>query len=354
MTDDCPLPAAQAHPYIRRISFLLTERCPARCGHCVYALGPGVPRRADMAVADVCDWLEQAVAAGVGEFCFTGGEPFVAYSTLQPAAEHAARLGARAGAITNAFWAVNPDTARLMLEPLATLQELSISADRYHQQYIPFERVRHAVSAARALGIPPRVKIAYLHWDEVVALQFALSDILAPDEVDADPIRHVGRMVEQPVPPPALPPAHESMGCPSTRSLMVVPGGRVAACCGPIVNLAHDHPLWLGDLRAKPVAEILADMELNTIYQFIRLRGPHALYRLLAGAPGDLPLDTSSPCSLCHGLLSAGPACDQVRALGGDDALARSLAIERLLFYGEARMLACLPARVARQKEHVS
>ncbi len=334
------------HPYIRRLAFFLTERCNARCRHCVYGLDSPPTRGSDMMPDELPSWLEQGAEAGIREVCFTGGEPFLASAVRCSGARRAVELGVRAGVITNAFWATSLKTACRKLEPLRGLRELSISADRFHQEHIPFERVRTAILAARTVGITPRVKLAFADQREVTVLRDELADILSPDEIDADPIRNVGRMVEQrEISLPTSPTSPEA-GCPMTRVLTVMPAGRVGGCCGPILSLP-DHPLWFGSLRAHSLCEILRAAELRVVYQFLRLRGPYALYGRLAGEVKDIPFDLSSPCALCYGLLAAPRACTALAAYESDPELFRELAVERLIYFGEPAMLARLPASSA-------
>lgn len=334
---------SNSHPYIRRISFLLTQRCPIRCRHCVYRLGPSTNQDTDVVAKELLDWMEQAVEAGITEFCFTGGEPFLVYGTLQRAASKVAHLRAKAGVITNAFWAVSEEAARRKLEPLCALQELSISADHFHQEHVPFERVRHAIVAARTVGIPPRVKVAYTDDNEVTILQNSLADVLAPDEMDADMLRNVGRMVKQETLAPPLPREALESGCQATtRAPTVLPDGSVCGCCGPILTLKGDHPMWLGNLREKSLSQILRDVEFNVVYQLIRIRGPYALYQLIADELDRPSFDMSSPCGLCYSLLSNRQSSTLLTAKAHDLSLFRDVAVERLLIFNEPVMLASL------------
>lgn len=333
---------SDTEPCIRRISYLLTERCSIRCRHCVYGLGTPTRRGADMVASELLDWMDQALAMGIGEFCFTGGEPFLAYQTLRQAVVRAAERGATAGVITNAFWATSEEVAIQRLEPLRGLQEISISADRFHQEHIPLDRVRHTIKAARALGIPPRVKIAYTDDREVTALRDALADILLADEIDADAVRNVGHMAQEVQSAPPLPADALENGCQATvRAPTVLPNGEVCGCCGPIVALRHDHPMWLGNLRQQDLSEIVRNAEMNVVYQLIRLRGPYALYELVAADVAVTELDMSSPCALCYSLLEDPGLCRSL--VDRSSALSRQLAVERLFCFHEPAMLARLP-----------
>jgi len=325
---------------IRRAAFRLTQRCSIQCRHCVYGGGPSRQQATDMAISALQGWMDQAAEAGIREFCFTGGEPFLVHAALRQATGKAVALGARAGVITNAFWAVNAPTARRTLEPLHGLHELAISADRFHQEHIPLERVRHAIVAARAVGIPPRVKITYTDSNEIQALQDALDNVLSPDEIDAEPVRRVGRMAESLIALPHI--ENLEGGCALTRAPTVETSGRVCGCCGPLLAL-NDHPLWLGDLREATLSQILSQAEFNVLYQFVRVCGPQALHRLIAPELDGAAFDESSSCSLCCGLFSDPRAACLLAARACELELFRRVAVERLLCFNEAVMLAHLP-----------
>jgi hypothetical protein len=66
---------------------------------------------------------------------------------------------------TNAFWATDDELTRSRLEQLDQLglRLLVVSADVYHQEFVPLERVRRCVETARAVLGPNRVRVRW--WD---------------------------------------------------------------------------------------------------------------------------------------------------------------------------------------------
>jgi len=96
-----------------------------------------------------------------------GGEPFRDWTRLVAIirAARAAGLTPVEKVETNAFWAVDDETTRGRLKELDALGvgKLVVSTDVFHQEFVPFERVRRCVETARELFGPGRVLVRW--WD---------------------------------------------------------------------------------------------------------------------------------------------------------------------------------------------
>ncbi len=96
-----------------------------------------------------------------------GGEPFGDWPRLlgMVRAARDAGLTPLEKVETNAFWATSDGVARARLEQLAALgmERLVVSADVFHQQFVPFERVRRCVEMARQVLGQGRVIVRW--WD---------------------------------------------------------------------------------------------------------------------------------------------------------------------------------------------
>jgi len=147
---------------------LLTYWCNARCADCYVC---GAPEAAgDMRVDDALAFWEQLQSASPHgcRIHIGGGEPFGRWETLIELTRRAAGagLGPLEAVETNAFWATDERLVRQRLAALdaAGMGRLTISADPYHQQYVPIARPRLAAKvAAEALG-PGRVRVRWRDW----------------------------------------------------------------------------------------------------------------------------------------------------------------------------------------------
>jgi pyruvate-formate lyase-activating enzyme len=150
---------------------LLTYWCNAHCASCYVCSSPesGGPGQEMSVETGLAMWegLQRASPHGC-RIHIGGGEPFGRWETLIDLARQAkqAGLGPLEAVETNAFWADNEQIVRDRLAALdATgMGRLTISADPYHQQFVPIERPRLAARvAAQVLG-DNRVRVRWRDW----------------------------------------------------------------------------------------------------------------------------------------------------------------------------------------------
>lgn len=156
-----------------RAGLMLTWWCNARCASCYLSCGPG--RRGWMDVDDAVRWWGELAAASPHgcRVHLSGGEPFGDYPRLIEICRRAAReVPPDAGPLekieTNAFWCTDEAVVRRRLSELdaAGMGKLVISADPYHQQYVPIERCRLAARIAADVLGPGRVQVRWRDWLE--------------------------------------------------------------------------------------------------------------------------------------------------------------------------------------------
>ena len=87
---------------------------------------------------------------------FEGGEAFLYYPLLLEGLRLAARLGLRAGIVTNAYWATSVEDAEIWLKPIRDIgiADLSVSDDAFHETTEEGNPAKLALAAAANLGIP--------------------------------------------------------------------------------------------------------------------------------------------------------------------------------------------------------
>jgi len=134
---------------IEGLDFLLTYTCVSQCTHCLYHAGPQA--QGVMAVNDARSYLNQA--GDIQWISIHGGEPFLYFDTLLKTIEsaHAVDIG-EIWVMTNCYWAKSFTHACEKLKRVkeAGCTHIWISADAFHQDFIPLERVKTALKAARA------------------------------------------------------------------------------------------------------------------------------------------------------------------------------------------------------------
>ncbi len=136
------------------LHILLTYACNFECDHCFVWSGPF--RAGTLTVPQVEDVLDQAREAATVEWIyFEGGEPFLYHGLLRFGVRRAAEMGFKVGVVSNAYWAPTPEDAEEWLRDFAgSVDDLSVSCDRFHGNDEQVRRVRCAEQTARRLGIP--------------------------------------------------------------------------------------------------------------------------------------------------------------------------------------------------------
>lgn len=149
---------------------LVTYWCNARCAFCYVYSGPD--RGGDMPISGAVElWagLDRLAAAHgrTMRIHLAGGEPFRDWPRLAGIVRAArdAGLTPLEKIETNAFWATSDGLTRSRLELLAALglERLLISADVYHQEFVPLERVLRCVRIARQVLGRGRVRVRW--WE---------------------------------------------------------------------------------------------------------------------------------------------------------------------------------------------
>lgn len=156
---------------------MLTYWCNARCAFCYVYSGPD--RGGELSIEDAVRlWggLDRLPAAHGRRMRIhlAGGEPFGDWPRLLGIVRAArdAGLTPLEKVETNGYWAVDDDLTRARLEALDALgmEKLVVSADVYHQEFVPIERVRRLVETARRVLGRGRVRVRWWeHYNEIVA-----------------------------------------------------------------------------------------------------------------------------------------------------------------------------------------
>jgi sugar phosphate isomerase/epimerase len=144
--------------HIRRLTaggLITNYYCTSRCRHCLYACGPRWEKRyiePETAAAN----FRKIRALGCASVHIGGGEPL-----LNPEGLAAVLAAARDAGVgveyveTNSSWFTSHEEAAALLTGLKQLGLacLLISISPFHNEYIPFKRVKGVIAACRAAGV---------------------------------------------------------------------------------------------------------------------------------------------------------------------------------------------------------
>jgi len=135
---------------LKRLEFTLTRKCNSQCIHCQADASP--LRKGVMQVKDAYNYLAEATAVSdLESFMIFGGEPMLYPKRVIAIFKKASQFGIpKIEMITNGVWGKNKATAEKLARKLkaACVNDLNISVDAFHLQFIPIEYPRNAALAS--------------------------------------------------------------------------------------------------------------------------------------------------------------------------------------------------------------
>ena len=295
---------------------MLTYWCGASCASCYVCCSPA--RREEMAADDaLAFWRGLVEASPHGcRVHLSGGEPFGDWPRLIDLCLRARGegLGPLDKVETNAFWATDAAAVRDRLRALdeAGMGKLVISADPYHQQFVPIARCRLAAEVAEEVLGAHRVLVRWRDWladgsdtDSLTEAQraalFARYASAGRDRLSGRAAKHLAPLLP-PKPLGELADRNCARALLRSRHVHVDPAGRVmpGTCCGIV----------LGNLRtaarqpgASSVAELWRQLDeghaRRPIVGVLAARGPAGLLEAAAASGFEASEGYVGHCHLC-------------------------------------------------------
>ena len=299
------------------VGFVLTERCTAACRHCALSAGPGGRPAAEPST--VARWVRSVGEAPTTQAIgLTGGEPFLERAALEAALRAAHDTGLRTTVFTNAYWATGPQAACEALAQLPRIDLLEISADVFHEEFVPLENVRHAAEAALGLGMGVWFQVAEV---EAESFDTRLRGVLGPRitgaaEFSQAAILDAGRSLgapwsDRPPRTPELP----AGACKRLGTPLVCPDGSVLACCSEYAyGESCPAALRLGTLEERSLSAMVQDAQSDPLLAALRALGPAYVADVArdSGWQGGRYRE-GNVCDLCLDLLREASLADEVR-----------------------------------------
>jgi len=286
-----------------KVSVQITWRCDIRCDHCNQD-----HLKVDVHCASLLNFLEWVRChVGLDAIGVTGGEPFMNPAAIEAISSFSLNSGTPFGIITNARWA---KTYELALGKFQLLQErglnvVTVSSDRYHEEFVPSTNVSNVLESCKRLRIPTFVycttenkapehtrggrvpiflkRLETLHPETSVRRRFAL------------PVGHslsngigvnFGSSIE-----------NLNLTCPQKKQMTVWPNGDVLPCCS-----AGTHAnLKVGNIYEDEPSEIYKNYCDDPILKVIREFDISGLLALLPSVARDVVRGGkyNSACHVC-------------------------------------------------------
>lgn len=302
-----------------------------------------------MGLDDALRIIEEAAALRpvIRTIAFTGGEPLLFPDEHARMFARCRELGLRSRVVTNGFWAGTVPRGLEVLGRMkaAGLDELNLSADRWHLEQMPASAHRNALECARRLGFVRIVSFAidsdehpidaYCRLYEVPPDDIQLFRRAVFDAINTDPARahellervflsagHViglGRAAEHPGEVHDRPlDAYPAVGCGEIGHRPVVyPDGDLQACC---CAGGRVEAFSVGNAHRSSLRDLITKARAKTHFRYINTFGPVEMYRAMRDARPDVKrrLVHGSVCEICV------RASDGVTPEEMDEILARS------------------------------
>jgi hypothetical protein len=253
------------------------------------------------------EYIRQAKAVGTVEnIAFTGGEAILHYDQLLDCVSFAADSGFNVTLVTNGFWATDEDKGFKMMERLARagLRQVSVSLDKYHQEYVPLETARRALRILGKLGILSMVTIMDTKDGECMG---ALLDDLRPEIYSLNmilyPLFETGaaknniesgqfiRLCEA-----------KTAVCPYQSDIIILFDGSLMLCCS---QYSHAIPMvQLGNYEKDSLVRAIENLRHND-FLYVLLHSGFGWYISAAGRAGfEFDEYYGVSCELCHAIFS--------------------------------------------------
>jgi MoaA/NifB/PqqE/SkfB family radical SAM enzyme len=297
---------------ITTLGLILGYTCNIRCRHCLWGDALNDTRR--MTAEEACSYIDMAYELGTIRLVgLSGGESFLFKPVMKKAMYHAAKTYRLPSSIsTNSSWAISVDKARSILRQYHNigLRRLQLSVDDFHQEWVPLERVKNALIAARELEIKSTLVCVVTTKTRTLeqyleALEVERGPLVEAAEVPCTPVGFGGELVA----PEDLHKPDSADGVPSDfcsmlNVLNILPDGSVQMCCGAPFSL---EALRAGNAKREDLKNIVERAEWNPIFNALSAAtGPRLLAEALkqGGLDGFLRRGCyASSCDACQHIM---------------------------------------------------
>lgn len=295
-----------------KLGIALTDRCTASCAMCCFRCKP--ENKQVLSKETVFSLIHQATEIPeITSVGLTGGEAMLYPELVLDSIAEIKRCGMKATLTSNGFWASDEKSARETLLALksAGLDNLAVSVDAFHMQYVPLESIRNILRLfpkanlplSIAIGDAPQGPRAYeivkaLGQDlyNLHATIYSFMPIGAGEDLPAD--RFITKAYSK------------DWKCIFQGDFLVFADGMTYPCCSQAVYNSH---LSNGSIYRNSLRELMDSYEQLCLFAGLRRLGFAKLLEIARQAEISLPSAFVSPCHLCNLLFRSEAFCEIVR-----------------------------------------
>jgi hypothetical protein len=222
-----------------------------------------------------------------------------------------------------------------------------VSADKYHEEYVPLDFVRNALEACVSLGRDAVLSVAVDSQDDPYLDRVRTligQELLKAVEIEVTRIHPTGRAKIKKIgsfdtEPQPLP----SGACDLVGTPVFVHSGKASVCCqiDSVNELAFgkETPYQIG-LEGEGIGVIRQRLDADPFWQALRVWGPSELVRMLKSRGADLTFLAESYdgiCFLCRDLRSNPQVLSSLQEILASPSILNEVRLSRILQYGELR-----------------
>jgi len=267
-----------------------------------------------MKLDEAYSYIDQANEIPTVEWIsFTGGEPFLLYEMLRTLIKYASYKGLKTECVTNCFWAESEEGAENILRDLVKsgLDVINISVDDFHQEHIPFTRVKNCYQASKSVGLKIVIMSASARTNKLRLEK--ITNLLGRDEIltryKKDLKYYSAIAVETcflPIGRGAnIPESELILGLEPTcgpcksvlKDVAVTPSGEVLPCCSGAGLL---DVMRLGNISNGGLKDVLEEASQRKLFRTLSSYGPEGLLKLLGD---NVSRGYVSRCHMCYEVL---------------------------------------------------
>ncbi len=302
-------------------------QCNAKCRHCFIPLSKRRWGKFERRVLNVAVDSAPDDARIIG---ITGGEPFDHIRRLYEVLGVIAKSGRIATVVTNGLWAKKTDTMQVLKKAMNLgLAGMAVSLDDYHRPRIKLSDLYKLLATARELGLAVNVKSVGKRSKALVKKLEATGVMKGQEKAfssfDLERTGAASGLVKD----NDAPEVHQCLGA---MEPIIVPDGKVFACCSPWMLSFSLPPLVLGDVLMEPLDQILDRASRSFLLGAVIALGPGGLMKLLGK---KIPSRLDTRCSLCTSILNKHDLVERLRKIIDSDKEIKKEIAGKLLVYEE-------------------
>lgn len=278
-------------------------QCDARCRHCF--LPSDARTNSSSPNQQLFLKLLQSIPSEIQHIEITGGEPLIHPAFLIAVIKEASALGLTTSIVTNGLWARDRKQLKTTISRLAQagLGGIAISIDSYHRPQVSDAVLLDFLIEAKNAGIIVRIKGCgktsaprLKHYARSGLLiesvwstdNFSMENIGTAQQLDRD---IVNRVCES--------------GCWLATLPLVLPDGRVIACCSARMLEINNNVLFLGNVKEVSLGKILVRARHNLLLGAVVGFGPVGMAKIIKK---KINQNDTTMCALCLSILND-PTC---------------------------------------------